>query len=124
METEEAKNLLKVRNVVTRSENPNPFMIIIIILVTLMLIYFVYIYQIKLLVGGQWNNSATNKSYKVVHNRWKDTLVINDNIFGFVKGNLIVIYEGSDMQMGIWLDNVVEWTNGTNWHRVTNDTYA
>jgi hypothetical protein len=122
--TDEEENLVKVRNVVTRSENPSPFTMIIIILATLLVIYFVYIYQIKRLVGGQWNNSATSQTYKVVHNRWKDTLVINDDIFGFVKGNLIVIYEGSDMRMGVWLDDVVEWTNGTKWHRVTDDTYA
>jgi hypothetical protein len=119
---DEEENLLKVRNIVTRSENPHPFTMIIIILSTLLVIYFVYILQIKKIVGGQWNVSGTNLSYMIVHNKWKDTLVINDHLFGFIKGNLIVMYEGNDMLMGVWLDDIIEWTNGAKWRRVTDDT--
>jgi hypothetical protein len=58
----------------------------------------------------------------IVHNKWKDTLTINDYLFGFVKGNLIVIYKEDEMQMGVWLDDIIEWTNGTKWRRVTDNT--
>jgi hypothetical protein len=116
---DEYENLLKVRNIVKRSENPNPFTMIIIILATLLVIYFVYVFHVKKLACGQWNVSGSKLSYVVVHNKWKDTLVINGNLFGFVKGNLIVMYEGNDMHMGVWLDDVIEWTNGTKWRRVT-----
>jgi hypothetical protein len=119
---DEDKNLLKVRNIVKRSENPNPFTMIIIIIATLLVIYLVYMLQVKKLVGGQWNASGSKLVYMVAHNKWKDTLVINDHLFGFVKGNLIVMYEGDDMRLGVWLDDVIEWTNGTKWRRVTDDT--
>jgi hypothetical protein len=119
---EESRNLSKVRNMVTRSENPNPFTMIIIIISTLLVIYFVYMFQVKKLVGGQWKASGSELTYMVVHNKWKDTLVINEHLFGFVKSNLIVMYEGDDMLLGVWLDDIIEWTNGTKWHRVTDDT--
>jgi hypothetical protein len=118
----EEKNLLKVRNIVTRSENPNPFTMIIIIIATLIVIYFVYMFQIKKLVGGQWNASGTESTYMIAHNKWKDTLVINEHLFGFVKGNLIVMYKDNDMQLGVWLDDTIEWTNGTKWRRVNDAT--
>jgi hypothetical protein len=119
---DEEQNLLKVRNIVTRSENPNPFTMIIIIIATILVIYLVYMCQIKKSIGGQWNASGSKLVYMIVHNKWKDTLVINQHLFGFVKGNLIVMYEDNDMLLGVWLDDIIEWTNGTKWRRVTDDT--
>lgn len=108
------QNLLNVKNIVRRSENPNPLLIVIIILVTMLVIYFIYINAIKLSITGIWIDEY-NKSYDIIHNKWKDTILVDGKYSGIIKGHLIIIYMGKKADMGIWINNKISWLDGSMW---------
>lgn len=108
------KNIINVKNLVRKSENPNPLIIVIIILVTMIIIYFIFINVIKLSITGIWLDEY-NKSYDIVHNKWKDTILVNGEFRGIIKGHLIVIYINNKADIGIWINNKINWLDGSIW---------
>jgi hypothetical protein len=110
----EMKNLLKVSNVIKRSENPNPLTIVVIIIVSILVIYCIFIQVVKTSISGVWVDSSS-KNHDISHNKWKDTIIVDRKYHGLVKGHLVVIYMDKQMQMGIWIKNKIMWTNGTVW---------
>lgn len=114
-EAAEVRNLLRVQRVVRRSENPHPITIIGVIIVSILVIYCLYINAIKKSITGVWVDNE-DKSYNINHNKWKDTIVINNRYPGIVKGNLVILYINNDMQMGVWMDKKIKWMNGNVWH--------
>jgi hypothetical protein len=114
-EEAEVKNLINVKNVVRRSENPNPFVIVVIILVVILVMYNAFIQLIKKSINGIWIDND-DKSNDITHNKWKDTIIVNGKYHGLVKGHLVVIYMAKKMQMGVWIDNKITWTDGSVWN--------
>lgn len=113
-EVAELKNLIKVKDIVRRTENPNPLVIVVIILVTMLVMYCLFIQVIKKNITGVWIDDD-DKSNDIVHDKWKDTIVVNGKYHGLVKGHLVVIYMAKKMQMGIWVKNKITWTDGSSW---------
>lgn len=114
----ELNNLARVRDLVERSENPHPSVIILIVVGSILIIYCMYICMVKKSATGEWVNEDNNV-FTIKHNKWTDNLVINTSIgatYGVIKGNLIVIYFGRTMKMGVWLKDNIDWVDGTSWH--------
>jgi hypothetical protein len=110
----ELRNLINVNDIVRRSENPNPITIVVIIIVTILVMYFIFIQVIKKTITGIWIDDA-DKNHDIIHNKWKDTIIVNSKYHGLVKGHLVVIYMNNKMQMGIWIKNKIKWTDGSTW---------
>ena len=110
----ELRNLIKVKDVVRRSENPNPLIIVVIIIVTILVMYCAFIQVIKKTITGIWID-GDDKNHDIIHNKWKDTIIDNGKYHGLVKGHLVVIYMNKKMQMGIWIKNKITWTDGSTW---------
>ena len=113
-ELAELKNLIKVKSVITRMENPNPLIIVVIILVVILVMYCLFINFIKKSITGIWVDDD-DKSNDITHNKWKDTIIVNGKSHGLIKGHLVIIYMEQKMQMGIWIDDKITWTDGSVW---------
>ncbi len=112
------KNLNMVRSLVERSENPHPSLIVLIIFGTMLIVYFYYITMVKKLITGKWSDDKDD-IYTIKHDKWKDTLIIsgpNYLNYGIIKCNLVVIYEGKTVKTGVWLNDIIEWVDGSSWH--------
>ena len=112
---ESTKNLINVKEIVRRSENPSPLVIVIIILVTMIVIYFIFINVIKKSITGIWIDDG-DKSYDIIHDKWKDTIIVNGKFHGMIKGHLVIIYMGKKMDMGIWVNDKINWMDGSVWY--------
>jgi len=110
----ELRNLIKVKDIVRRSENPNPLIIVVIIIVTILVMYCAFIQVIKKSITGIWIDDD-DKNHDIIHNKWKDTIIVDGKYHGLVKGHLVVIYMNKKMQMGIWIKNRITWTDGSKW---------
>lgn len=110
----ELKNLIKVQNLVRRSENPNPLVIVVIIVVTIMVMCCIFIQVIKKSITGIWIDGE-DKTHDIQHNKWKDTIVVDGKNHGLIKGHLVIIYMQKKMQMGIWIKDKITWTDGSTW---------
>lgn len=116
-EIDKLKNLANVKHIVERSENPHPLTIVLIIVGSMLIIYYIYIIVIKKSLSGDWADE-NNNIHTICHNKWKDTLLVDYNIVGVVKGNLVVIYVGKTMKMGILLNDNIDWVDGTSWYNI------
>jgi hypothetical protein len=110
----EESNLINVKEIVRRSENPHPLMLVFIIIITMLVIYCIYINSIKKSITGSWSDDA-EKSHDIVHNMWKDTILVDGKHHGIVKGHLIIIYMKDQMRMGVWVNDRINWTDGKVW---------
>ena len=110
----EAKNVENVREIMRRTENPNPLFILFIIIVVLSVMYFIFINFIKKSITGIWTDDD-NKEYNIIHNKWKDTIIVDRKYHGIFKGHIVIVYMNNTMQLGIYNDNKIKWTNGTTW---------
>ena len=63
----EAKNVENVREIIRRTENPNPLFILFIIIVVLSVMYFIFINFIKKSITGTWTDD-NEKEYNIIHN--------------------------------------------------------
>jgi hypothetical protein len=113
-------NLARVKHIVERSENPHPLTVVFIIIGSILVLYSFYIASIKKEMSGDWS-SDENDIYSIKHNKWNDKITIrsmtgvND---GVVKGNVVVIYVGKTMKLGVWVDDNINWIDGSRWHCV------
>ena len=114
LEVAELKNIIKVKDVIRRSENPNPLVIVVIILVTILVMFVIYIQFIKKSISGLWVD-AENKKHKLDHNKWKDIITVDKNE-GIIKSNLVVLYVNNTINIGIWSNDKINWNDGSVWH--------
>jgi hypothetical protein len=117
IELAELQNLKRVNNIVKRSENPHPLILCTIILCSMVVIYFIYITRFKPNINGQWRDD-NNHIHLIRHNIWKDKLCVDNYNYGVLKGNMVVVYEGQTMKMGVLFDNSIYWTDSTSWHLI------
>jgi hypothetical protein len=110
----ELRNLINVRNVVRRSENPNPLIIVVIIVVTIMVMCCIFVQFIKKPITGIWID-GNDKTHDIRHNKWKDTIIVDGKYHGMIKGHLVIIYMQKKIQMGIWIKDKITWTDGSTW---------
>jgi hypothetical protein len=114
-EIAEIRNLLKVNDIVRRSENPHPMTMVVVIVGIIMIMVCIYTSFIKRTVSGIWVDGEDN-SYNVAHNRWTDTILVNNKHHGLLKGHIVIIYLEQKMQMGIWMKNKIKWMDGEVWY--------
>ena len=63
----ELRNLINVRNVVRRSENPNPLIIVVIIVVTIMVMCCIFVQFIKKPITGIWiDGTIKHMTYDII----------------------------------------------------------
>ena len=108
------ENLFKVQEIVKKSENPHPITLVLIIIITVILMYCIYINTIKKSATGSWLDDS-EKSHGVVHNLWKDTILVDGKHHGIIKGHVMIIYMKDQMQMGVWINDRITWTDGRVW---------
>jgi hypothetical protein len=116
-EINEFRNLANVKHIVERSENPHPAIIVLIIVGSILIIYCIYVNIIKKSISGEWADE-NNNIHIIYHDKWKDTIIVDSDTFGIVKGNLVVIYVGKIMKMGILLNDNIDWIDGTSWYNI------
>jgi len=113
LEVAELKNIIKVKDVIRRTENPNPLVIVVIILVTIIVMFIIYIQIVKKSISGVWIDSENNK-HNISHNKWKDIITVDENE-GIIKGNLVVL-QRDGINIGILMDDRINWNDGSSWH--------
>jgi hypothetical protein len=111
------KNLLNMRDTVTKSENPHPFVVVAIAALIIMFMYCVYINVIKVHIGGGWVDDDDD-SHIIYHDKWTDRVYIDSKFNGVFKGNLLCLDVHDSMFMGCYIDNQIKWMNGDIWHNV------
>ena len=116
VEKAEDANLQKTINVVRKSENPHPLFVVAIVLLTIMVFYCLYVNSVKKSASGVWSNSE-NKEFTLCHNKWTDSVVMNDRHSGLVNGNLVIVHLNETSQIGVWLNDTIKWMNGDIWYR-------
>ena len=116
-ELQNVRNLLQVRDIVRKSENPHPFVMTAVIVVIILVMYCIYVNTIKSHIGGEWIDDD-DVSHQVVHNKWTDVVYADARYRGVLKGNLLLMYIGEKMCMGIYINNQIRWMNGDVWHSV------
>jgi hypothetical protein len=108
------KNLLAVKGIVRRSENPHPVTIVMIIVVSILVMYCIYIQYLKKTITGNWVDSD-DKNHNIEQNKMSNTIIVDGKYSGFVKGHLIVMYMDDASKMGIWIKNKITWLDGSAW---------
>jgi hypothetical protein len=114
-EVSELRNLIKVTDIIRRTENPTPFMTLFIILIIVTVMYFIYINFIKKTITGIWLDE-NDKTHNILHNKWKDTIIIDRKYHGLCKGHIVIVYMDDKIQMGIWAADNIKWTDGSTWN--------
>lgn len=114
-EIAEIRNLIKVKDIVRRSENPHPITIVIIIITVVLVMCCIYVTFIKKPITGIWVDDEDN-TYNIIQNKWTDTIIINGKFYGLLKGNIVIVYLDDRMQMGIWMDNRIKWMDDSVWY--------
>jgi len=107
-------NLTNVKYIVRRSENPHPMTLIAIVVITLMVICYIYKTFLKPNISGIWQEDNGSK-YTITHNKWDDSLSVDGAFYGVIRGNLVAYYVRNKLFMGIWLNDTIEWTDGSRW---------
>lgn len=109
----ENKNVEHVRSIIRRSENPHPITIIIISVISLLSIYLLYTYCLKPDISGVW---VCEKQHHVIkYDKWSDTINVDGKYYGTVSGNTVILYMNGQMKMGVWVKDIIEWTDGEKW---------
>jgi hypothetical protein len=109
------RNLLNVKSIVKRSENPHPFTIILIISVIMLVMYCSYVNVFKISICGEWIDDD-DKIHVIKHNKWTDIVLVDNNYKGVFRGNLLLVYINNKLQMGIYTNNIIKWMNGDSWY--------
>jgi hypothetical protein len=115
--SKEDSNLAYITYIVRRSENPHPMTIIAVIIVVVLVLCCLYKKFLKPSVAGVWI-CGKNERHVISHDKYKDTISVDKQYYGMIKGNMIVYYVDNNMKMGVWIGNTVEWTDGDKWQCV------
>ena len=114
LQAAELKNIANVKEVIKRSENPNPLVVVIIILATILAMYFMFVQFVKKSISGLWSDANGNIN-EITHNKWKDSIVLNHNFNGFIKGHMVAIYINNSAKLGLWMNDRINWIDGSTW---------
>lgn len=114
-EIAEFRNLMRVNDIVRRSENPHPMTMVIIIAVVILVMYCIYVMVIKVSIAGKWIDDD-DENHVVQHNKWTDIVVLDGKNQGVIKGNAIFVYVDGRVKMGVVANNKIKWMNGDIWH--------
>lgn len=114
--TPEEKNHQYVRYLVNKDNNPNPIVITVIIVVIMVMLYYIYVSLIKQCYSGAWVSSDGNIVY-IVHNKWNDSILVDDLISGKANGGSICLQVRDSMYLGTFYDGSIYWVNGGVWRR-------
>jgi hypothetical protein len=118
-ELDDVRNILKVKDFVRKSENPNPFIMVFIVIIIIVVMYCIYVNVIKSYIGGKWIDDD-DIYHKIIHNKWTDVVYIDSKYKGVFKGNLLLLYIDNKMHMGIYINNQIQWMNGDIWYNTQN----
>ena len=116
-ELDNIKNYLKVKETVKKSENPHPFVMVAIVAVVITFMYCIYVIVIKSHIEGTWIDDD-DVSHIINHNKWTDVVYTDSKYKGVLKGNLLLMYIGEKMRMGIYINNQIQWMNGDIWYSI------
>jgi hypothetical protein len=100
--------------------NPNPIYIVCLMIGYMVVIYFMYIFIIKTDISGTWKDSG-GIIYKINHNKFNDNIVIYQNCkktIGVMHGNLIIVRNDSNDNMGVYLNNRIKWIHEKIWYKI------
>lgn len=111
----ERLNLLHVKDVVKRSENPNPLIIILIIVCMILILYCLHTNFIKKSLSGIWYDD-NDTTHEIFHNKWRDVITVDKQYQGVVQGYMVVIYFNNDIKSGLWINDTIKWTDGSHWY--------
>lgn len=116
-EAAELQNLTNVKTLVRRSENPNPIILVLIIIGVMMVMGAVYIMYVKKSISGIWHDAEGN-SHVILHNKWINTIVVDDTYNGTTAGHLVVINKNEEILTGLLVNNQIQWGDGSSWYCV------
>ena len=111
----EDKNLYDVKEIVKRSENPDPRIFIFSLFVSCLVVYMIYICHCKKIMTGVWLDESNNE-HNIFHNKWTDDIIIDSSYNGTVKGHMVLYNNRNKKNIGLWLHDKIHWTNNTIWY--------
>ncbi len=110
-------NLSSVRNIVNKDAHPHPVLLVIIVIMLMIMFYYLYVAYGKPCINGKWVSSSGEVLY-VEHNKWNDTIQVNEDIRGYIIGNAIYLQIRGKTSLGILYDNSIYWLHGSDeWRR-------
>ena len=113
-------NVSELNKKIELKNNPNPVYIVCLMIGYMVVIYFMYIFIIKTDISGTWKDSDGN-IYKIKHNKFSDNIIIFQNhkkTIGVMHGNLVIIRNESNDNMGVYLNNRIKWLHKKIWYKV------
>lgn len=114
----EEMNMTNVKNIIHKNDHPHPVILCVIVIVLMIVIYYIYVAFIKVCFNGKWISNNENRGFiSLKHNKWNDSVIVDDFIKGYVKGNAIYLHVNNKISLGILYDNNIYWLNGDVWKR-------
>jgi len=113
-------NVYELNKKIELKNNPNPVYIVCLMIGYLVVIYFMYVFIIKTDISGTWKDSDGN-IYKISHNKFSDNIIIFNNrkkTIGVMHGNLVIIRNESNDNMGVYLNNRIKWLHKKIWYKI------
>jgi hypothetical protein len=108
-----------VRRVVNKTDNPHPIILMCVIITILIVLYYIYIILIKDNFSGEWYDG--NSLVNVAHNKWNDTILVDNFTDGYVVGNAIYLEKGDKIHVGTLYKKSIYWLgDGSVWTRPSN----
>ena len=95
----------------------HPVITIIIIIVILLIFYYMYVGFWKTCFTGKWVNSKGVITY-IDHNKWNDTIIVNEHINGYTKGDAIYIIKHGYPSMGVMYKDKIYWLYDDVWKKL------
>ena len=113
-------NVYELNKKIELKNNPNPVYVVCLMIGYLVVIYFMYVFIIKTDISGTWKDSDGN-IYKISHNKFSDNIIIFNNrkkTIGVMHGNLVIIRNESNDNMGVYLNNRIKWLHKKIWYKI------
>ncbi len=106
-ELPEQRNEEMVRRIINKTDNPHPIVLMCVVAVVIILLYYIYIMMIKESFSGEWFDGL--ELINIEHNKWNDTILVNNHIRGNVRGNAIYLERGNKIQVGVLYKKSIYW---------------
>ena len=106
------KNYEHVRSTIMKTNYPSPSLIASGFLVVILISIVLYYIFMRPNISGIWFDIDAKKIYRIIHNKYTDSLLINGVASRLVDRNL---YRPDDGVGGIVIGDVIQWVGGAQW---------
>lgn len=114
----EEVNMEHVKNIIHKHDNPNPVYIAFIAILMTIALYYIYVVSLKMCFNGVWvSNDNPDDVIKIKHNKWADSILVDNLAHGYIRGNSIYLKVNNGISLGVFYDDAIYWIGGDIWKR-------